>query len=108
MRGATVAGSNDASPLGLALEQQTLGQVLAGHYDPDTGYSATSIGIDMAGVHATDERNLYCPAAVPCIGRPAVGVAIPVRDNGTGKQVVEVRGTYCPRCRTMRADQLTQ
>lgn len=108
MRGATVAGNDDANPLGLAIEQQTLGEVLQGHYDPDKGYSALSIGIDMAGVHVTDERNLYCPAAVPCIGRPAVGVAIPIRDQNSGKQVVEVHGTYCPRCRTMRADQLTQ
>jgi hypothetical protein len=55
--------------------------------------------------------NEWCPAPQPCIGRPAVRIAVPVRvvDPGTsgrqvGELVGEVPGTYCPLCRSMKAD----
>lgn len=59
------------------------------------------------------ESGRYCPAPVPCLGRPAVTVAVPVRvvaadtqaTQRVGERVGDVTAVYCPLCRTMRADQ---
>lgn len=97
---------NEPHPLDEVLQQPTLGAALAqGHYDPDAGYCTVMIGIRIDEAHLTGERDLYCPAAVPCLGRPGLGIAVPVRRSDTGGQVGEVRGVYCPVCRTTRADE---
>lgn len=57
------------------------------------------VGIDAAEADAV-ERGLYCPATVPCLGRPGVLVQIPVRRQSDRAQVGELQAPYCPRCRT--------
>lgn len=77
--------------------------VTVGHHDPDEGYAVVVVNVDADGAHITDHGR-YCPAGLPCLGRPAVGIAVPVRSAATGEQLAEVHGVYCPRCRTMAAD----
>jgi hypothetical protein len=50
------------------------------------------------------EQGRYCPARIPCLGLTGVGIVVPVRRNGQ-EQVGEIRATYCPKCRAMKADQ---
>lgn len=69
------------------------------------------IDVLVIGIRADEaevrERGLYCPAAVPCLGRPGVRVVVPVRITDGPRQgeiVDEARATYCPGCRTMATD----
>lgn len=67
------------------------------------GEQSVCVGISPGEAHITD-RDRYCPAAAPCPGRPAVGIAVPVRLKSTRARVGEVTGVYCPRCRGWAAD----
>lgn len=62
-----------------------------------------SIAADPDNARVVDQGR-YCPGALPCLGRPAVGIVVPIRQNG-GAVVDEVPATYCPLCKGWRADE---
>jgi hypothetical protein len=71
------------------------------------------IGADAETLRHLDEPATYCPARLPCLGMTGIRIAVPVRvvsadpgaEHRIGEQVGEIAGTYCPACRTMKADE---
>ena len=88
-------------PLGLTRDQRAAVAVEAAAAAVEAG--EVRIAADPDGAHIVD-RGRYCPARLPCLGRPAVGIAAPVVNVATGEKLGEVTGVYCPRCRSMATD----
>lgn len=59
-----------------------------------------TIGITIDDAHIVEQGH-YCPNPVPCIGRTAVLIAVPVRLQRTREPVGELKAHYCSPCRTM-------
>jgi hypothetical protein len=75
------------------------------------GATLIEIGIRVEEAEVV-ERDHYCPADVPCIGRTGLRIAVPVRvvksddpAHPVGKVVSEARAIYCPGCRTIVTEQ---
>lgn len=80
---------------------------MAEAFDP-AELTLETVALDPAEAVIVDHGR-WCPADPPCPGRPAVGIVVPAyRQNQlaiTGRvKVGEVGASYCPQCRTMRAD----
>lgn len=93
---------DDGAPL--TAEQRRQEAIAAASIPLDSRTRAVDIETVPGEAHITD-KDRWCPNPVPCIGRPAVGIAVPVRLTSTRETVGEVTGVYCPSCRSMSADQ---
>lgn len=93
----------DNDPLGLTPQQRAIEAVTTAA-EALTGDVEVRVRADPDQAHIV-EHGRHCPNRLPCFGRPAVGIAVPVVDVKTGKKYGEVNGVYCPLCRAMTADQ---
>jgi hypothetical protein len=96
--------SRDDDPLGLSRDQRAAAAVATAAAAVDTRTTEVRIAVDPDGAHVTG-KGRYCPARLPCLGRPAVSIAVPVVNTRTRERMGEVTGVYCPNCRSMSTDQ---